>query len=75
MMVMRRFWRVTFSVFSHYPLFWTLPYIYSECKALGKGHRNQPPQASSDDTCRRDEMAQGAGEATPEVLVPLLDNE
>ncbi len=26
MIEMRRFLRVTFSVFSHYPLFWTLPY-------------------------------------------------
>ncbi len=25
-MGIRRFWRVTFSVFSHYPLFWTHPY-------------------------------------------------
>ncbi len=26
-MVIGRFWRVTFSVFSHYPLFGTLPYL------------------------------------------------
>jgi hypothetical protein len=27
-MVIGRFWRVTFSIFFHYPLFWTLPYEY-----------------------------------------------
>ncbi len=58
-MGMRRFWRVTFSMFSHYPLFWTHPFILTPVDSFatdfppnwsGRPRRRPTPQKAPEQT-------------------------
>jgi hypothetical protein len=61
MLGMRRFWRVTFSVFSHCPLFWTLPYIRTT-SVLTRAVRHSPVRVEGAD--RRERLEKGTRKKT-----------